>query len=136
MGDAGRKTAGAGEVIVTIRAGGPAHGRGGGEGVRIRDHLASVRTLLAWLRTGLVLLAMGFAVTKFQVLETRPGHSLGIVVAIIGWLVIAVAGVHYLRQRRAIEAAQVTPSVWWAVGLVGLTAAAGALILSYLAAFT
>jgi inner membrane protein YidH len=109
-----------------------ARGRGGTEGVRIRDHLANVRTFLAWFRTGLVLLAMGYAVTKFQAIETVSNRYLGVFAALAGWLVVALAGVSFGRQRRAIESARFTPSVSWNLGLSLLTAGAGAIVLIYL----
>lgn len=107
-------------------------GRGGGEGVRVRDHLANVRTFLAWLRAGLVLLAMGYAVAKFQVIESLPNRYLGVLAAIAGWLVIVIAGVSFIRMRSAIEAAEFAPSFAWNLGLSLLTAGAGAAILVYL----
>lgn len=107
-------------------------GRGGGEGVRIRDHLANVRTFLAWLRAGLVLLAMGYAVAKFQVIESLPSRYLGVLAALAGWLVIVIAGASYIRNRKAIEAAQFMPSVSWNLGLSLLTAGAGVVVLAYL----
>lgn len=39
------------------------------EGSIARDHLASERTFLAWLRTGLGLVALGIAVERFTKLE-------------------------------------------------------------------
>jgi putative membrane protein len=110
----------------------PVRGRGSGEGVRIRDHLANVRTFLAWFRAGLVLPAMGFAVAKFQVIESLQSRYLGVLAAAAGWLVIVIAGVSFIRMRRAIEAAELAPSVAWNVGLSLLTAGAGAAILVYL----
>jgi len=50
-----------------------ARGRGGGEAVRTRDHLANVRTLLAFVRTGLVLSGMGFAIVKLEAIEHLRG---------------------------------------------------------------
>jgi uncharacterized membrane protein YidH (DUF202 family) len=44
-------------------------GRGGGDGVRTRDHLANVRTLLAFLRTGLMLSGMGIVIDKLEAIE-------------------------------------------------------------------
>ena len=108
-------------------------GREGGEGARIRDHLASVRTFLAWLRVGLVLLAMGYAVAKFQVIESLPNRYLGVFAAVAGWLVIVGAGVSFIRVRRSIEVAEFAPSVAWNVGLALLTAGAGVAILVYVA---
>jgi putative membrane protein len=107
-------------------------GRGGTEGVRIRDHLANVRTFLAWLRSGLMLLAMGYAVAKFQVIESPANRYLGVLIAVAGWLIVALAGTGYARQRRAIEAADFAPSVSWNLGLSLLAASAGAIVLVYL----
>jgi putative membrane protein len=107
-------------------------GRGGTEGIRIRDHLANVRTFLAWLRAGLMLLAMGYAVAKFQVIESPANRYLGVLTALAGWLIVALAGVGYARQRRAIESAEFAPSVSWNVGLSLLTAGAGTIVLIYL----
>jgi putative membrane protein len=110
-----------------------ARGRGGTEGVRIRDHLANVRTFLAWLRTGLVLLAMGYAVAKFQAVESTSNRYLGVIAALAGWLVIAIAGVSYVQQRRAIESPRFAPNISWHLVLSVLAAGAGAIVLIYLA---
>jgi putative membrane protein len=107
-------------------------GRGGTEGIRIRDHLANVRTFLAWFRAGLMLLAMGYAVAKFQVIESPANRYLGVLTALAGWLIVAVASIAYGRQRRAIESAEFAPSVSWNLGLAILTAGAGAIVLVYL----
>jgi putative membrane protein len=110
-----------------------APGRGGGEGVRIRDHLANVRTFLAWLRTGLVLLALGYALTKFEVIGRQQTRWLGVVTAAAGWLVVALAGVSFMRQRHAIESAVFAPSTLWNLSLIVLAAVGGGAILVYLA---
>lgn len=79
-----------------------------------------------------MLLAMGYAVAKFQVIESLPNRYLGVVAAVAGWLVVVIAGVGFIRKRRAIEAAEFLPSVSWDLGLALLTAGAGAAILAYL----
>lgn len=107
-------------------------GRGGGEGVRIRDHLANVRTLLAWLRAGLVLMAMGYAVARFQVIDSAGERAVGIAVSISGWLVVAVAGARFLRQRGAIESESFAPTVAWDFVLTLLAGGSGIGILTYL----
>ncbi len=109
-----------------------ARGRGGTEGIRIRDHFANVRTFLAWFRTGLVLLAIGYAVAKFQVIETASNRYLGVFAALAGWLVVALAGISFARQRQAIETPRFTPTVSWNLGLSLLSAGAGAIVLVYL----
>ena len=109
-----------------------APGRGGGEGVRTRDHLANVRTFLAWLRAGLVLLALGYALTKFAAIENRSSQYAGVLSAAAGWLVVVLAGVSFFRQRRAIESAIFSPSPWWNIVLTVVAAAGGGAILIYL----
>lgn len=107
-------------------------GRGGGEGVRIRDHLANVRTLLAWHRAGVVLLGMGYVIARFETIEQRPQRLLGVAVGLSGWLVVAVAGWRYLVRRRAIEESSFVPAVAADVALIGLAALAGIAVLAYL----
>jgi putative membrane protein len=109
-----------------------APGRGGGEGVRIRDHLANVRTFLAWLRTGLVLLALGYTLAKFEVIEHASSRYIGVAAAAAGWLVVVVAGVSFFRHRRAIESSVYRPSTWWNLALTALAAGGGLAILVYL----
>ncbi len=115
----------------TLRSAG-ARGRGGGESVRIRDHLANVRTFLAWLRAGVVLFAIGYATVKFQVIESLPNLYVGILVSVAGWLTILIAGLNFWRQRQAIEAPAFKPSIVGNVVLSGLTAIAGVTVLVYL----
>lgn len=107
-------------------------GRGGGEGVRIRDHLANVRTLLAWHRAGIVLLGMGYVIARFETIEQRPQRLIGVAVSITGWLVVAVAGWRYLVRRRSIEQSSFVPAVAADVALIGLAALAGIVVLVYL----
>ena len=109
-----------------------APGRGGGEGVRTRDHLANVRTFLAWVRAGLVLLALGYALAKFAAIENRSSQLAGVLSAAAGWLVVVLAGVSFFRHRRAIESPVFVPSPWWNVGLTVVAAAGGGAILIYL----
>ncbi|GAC1652893.1 MAG: hypothetical protein NVS9B1_01190 [Candidatus Dormibacteraceae bacterium] len=109
-------------------------GRGGGELVRTRDHLANSRTLLSWFRSGLAIVAVGFSITKLQVLEARPisvrsPSHLGIAVAGIGLLVIGAALARFLQQRRNIELSEFRPQAALDALLVGSVAAAGVIIL-------
>src|SRR5215218_2769935 len=87
-------------------------GRGGGEGVRTRDHLANTRTLLAWTRLGLLLLTLGFAVDKIGLvgeLQARQptaaagSQSFGLAAAIAGVAVVLGAFLRFLWQRSRIE---------------------------------
>lgn len=111
----------------------PDRGRGGGEGVRTRDHLANSRTLLAFLRAGLVLGGIGLVMDKLEQLRGAPGPSLGLPVAAAGWLVTAIAGWRFLLQRRAIEGPRHSSRVLLDLAPVAVVAAAGVVILLWLA---
>jgi putative membrane protein len=76
----------------------------------LRDLLANDRTLLAWLRTGVSLVVLGFVVAKFDLLTTGSGREiasrhatlsvvLGVVLAVSGAGVISLG----LIQHRAVE---------------------------------
>lgn len=78
----------------------------------IRDHLANERTFLAWLRTGVGIMAFGFVVVKFslfvkqlslvlgkQLVVNQKGYS-----AIIGIVLVSVGTIScifsYMRYRK------------------------------------
>lgn len=97
------------------------------------DHLANERTFLAWLRTGLSLLGLGFVVAKFglwlrEIGELGGGRSpphtgaslvLGLALLASGSAVVTLAAVRYQRTRSALERGEFMP----ARRLVTLTAA-------------
>jgi putative membrane protein len=90
-----------------------------------RFSLANERTLLAWLRTALALVAGGVALTQFAPDLGVPGGvpvvSLGL---LAGGLVTALAGYHrYVRNERAIAADEPLPvsaAAAWVTGLVAV----------------
>jgi putative membrane protein len=87
------------------------------------DHAANERTFLAWIRTGLAVVAFGFFLVKLNVLvEAMGGGSLprlpgedagafvavgaryvGMAMVVIGIAIIARSGAGYERTRRAID---------------------------------
>jgi putative membrane protein len=110
-------------------------GRGGGEGVRTRDHMANMRTTLVWIRTGMFLMAVGYGTDKVGVLYTlygvpsalvSYGHVLGLLAVGGGICLTAAALPRYLWQRRRIESPTFVPRPWadlallLALGLGGL----------------
>jgi putative membrane protein len=85
----------------------------------IRDHLANERTFLAWIRTSIALVALGFVVAKFGILlreiggaqapalTARAGAVVGVVLVSAGCLsgVLAMRRFRHLRgqiERRAV----------------------------------
>lgn len=105
----------------------------------VRDHLANERTLLAWQRTALALVGLGFLVDRFafegSAAPTLLGTVVGLVMIVAGGLAAIVGVQRFLRVERQIDAADYRPAV--AVHLVftgGIVAAAGALVLYLLLA--
>jgi putative membrane protein len=85
---------------------------------QFRDHAANERTLLAWIRTGVALMAFGFAIARFglflreiaPVASAPPGgeHALGsgwfgVVLVLFGLVTNLAAMVRYVRIRGALE---------------------------------
>jgi putative membrane protein len=100
-----------------------------GEGKRLggthaTDHLANERTFLAWIRTSLAVIALGFAVAKFGTwLREIGGQSVraaeaqqsmrslvaGLVMIVVGGVFAVIAWWRYRVVARQIEAGAVKP---------------------------
>jgi inner membrane protein YidH len=101
---------------------------------RLADHLANERTLLAWNRTGIAIIALGFVVARFGLLlrelagirassyvPTASGF-IGLLLTLFGAVITALSLVRYLRIERSIERGQ--PEVETGLGIAlaaGLT---------------
>ena len=102
---------------------------------KVTDHLANERTFLAWVRTALGLIGLGFvlarmglflrrfALTASELAPTRPGSDLagdaraghefvvtGVVFLVLGTAFAAASGWSYGRNRRAIDADSFEPA--------------------------
>jgi len=93
---------------------------------RYRDHAASERTLLAWIRTAITVMAFGFLVEKFDLfLEVatrstaeRPppasnqlvGDVAGLLLLLLGGAMMVIATVRFGRTTRDIDSAEVRPA--------------------------
>jgi putative membrane protein len=102
---------------------------------RFRDHAANERTMLAWIRTGIALMAFGFAIARFglflreiaQAGQVRvhgvPGVGsgwFGVVLVLLGLVTNAAATLRYVRVRRAItegSSAAPSPGLVYALGI-------------------
>lgn len=90
-----------------------------------RFHLANERTLLAWVRTGIALMAFGFVAVKFtlflkqvallsdgKIPLPQKGYSsiLGIALVIIGMVMILLAYVKYRQTQKQLLSDTYKPS--------------------------
>jgi putative membrane protein len=115
-----------------------------------RVFFAAERTLLAWVRTGLTIMALGFVVSRFglfvRLLELQaPGAApregtgasaiLGIAFVVAGSLAIAVSALQHSRfvVTLPLEDLPARYSRGFAVGLSLAVAALGLLLAAYLA---
>src|SRR6266446_5087492 len=102
---------------------------------RARDHLANERTFLAWVRTGVAIVVFGFAIGRFAIairqfmqIQGRVSMSGGVsvwfgTIAIIGGVVLTVAGLlRYRRTRVQLESGHFEPA-GFVVDLVGILTA-------------
>jgi putative membrane protein len=94
---------------------------------RSSDHLANERTFLAWLRTCIALMGLGFVVARFSLFlkefsiitrnQTIPPNlstqssatMLGMSMIGLGILLIIYALINYLKTQKSIEAGVYTP---------------------------
>jgi len=113
----------------------------------VRVHLANERTLLAWIRTGIALMAFGFAIARFgvflrQVASANPliGRAaqgmgsawVGAALVALGMLANALATIRYAHIRRAIERGDVGAPSATIVYVVGVTASLVGLLMTVL----
>ena len=115
-------------------------GRGGGEGPRTRDHLANVRTMLAWLRVSVALLTVGYSLDHLGALQVASHVAAvnsyrlyGIGSAGAGTLVAAGALLRYLWQRRAIEGGVFRTALAADIILVALVGLGGVALIAAIA---
>ena len=105
----------------------------GSDQAKITDHMANERTYLAWLRTGIAVMALGFVVAKFGIIikeldRNAPtssygrSSSIGIVLVIAGGFLEIMALRSFVRNKKSIEEGNFVPST-------GLEVAAGIIIL-------
>jgi putative membrane protein len=105
---------------------------------RVRDHLANERTLLAWQRTALTIVGLGFLVDRFALGgagSAAVGSWVGLGLVLLGGAVSGIGAYRYVRTEREIDSGLYRSSI---VVHLALTAAIaiGALALAIFLALT
>ena len=115
------------------------------------EHLANERTFLAWVRTSIAIVSLGFVVAKFglwleRIEQLAPGGSgpsreahpsgwsmpIGTGMMVIGALLVILAGWHHRRVSRDIEAGKVEPAIGLVYFVSALVAMLAAVMIAYL----
>src|SRR5215469_4280501 len=116
-----------------------------GTSKKVTDHLANERTFLAWIRTGLATITFGFVVERFGLLLRELGFKgtttiipyhlssfFGVSLTILGVIMMIVALLGFLHNRRSIDAEQFHPSANFPIILTILASLIGTLLAIYL----
>ncbi|MBA3795744.1 MAG: DUF202 domain-containing protein [Chloroflexi bacterium] len=100
----------------------------------IRDHLANERTLLAWQRTALTVVGLGFLVDRFAFDSADTGVSalLGMGLIVLGSALSVVGLQRYLRTEREIDTASYRTSLLAHLFLTGAIVVGAAALAVYL----
>jgi putative membrane protein len=112
-----------------------------------RNRLAAERTLLAWIRTGVTLMGLGFVVARFGIVldvvkaSQSPGSArhavisswIGIILVVIGALMMgAAAWEHRLYVRRLDRQEVHVPQMWLSAVVAAVLSALGLGVAAYL----
>lgn len=110
----------------------------------LRDHLANERTLLAWLRTSVAMIGLGFVVAKFGLLLRELtgqnahrvtegiGNWVGILLVLGGALTVGLAIANFERVRHGINRNEVAFSPLLAITTGAIVIVVGLFLTIYL----
>ena len=114
---------------------------------RAREHLANERTLLAWIRTAIALMGLGFVVARFGLFlreisaigghplqaETSYSGPIGILLVASGLLAVGISTYRFFQAREQIERGRFEAEAFPEITVVVVTLVAGAALIAYLA---
>ena len=109
----------------------------------ISDHLANERTILAWIRTSISVIALGVAINRFSLFlmefyqvvpqarsANRHAEAVGIGLVVLGLVIMCGAIWHYLHVANAIDRATYrAPRAIMAVTSLAVVAIGGAALI-------
>jgi putative membrane protein len=95
--------------------------RPGVEPPSVRDHLANERTLLAWMRTALTVIGLGFIVDRLALegAAQRVEALAGIGLVLLGGVIALGGAWSFLRARRELASGTYRPAAGLHLALVG-----------------
>src|SRR5436305_1588684 len=117
---------------------------------KVTEHLANERTVLAWVRTALGMIGLGFVLARMGLFlrqlaltaasgdllrvnrGVHAGHEFivsGVVFLVVGTVLGGWSGWAYDRNRRAIDADQFAPARWSVVVVTGVVIAGSLVII-------
>lgn len=112
---------------------------------QLRDHLANERTLLAWVRTAITIMALGFVIAKFGILVrevqglTHAAQDVvhfsalfGAALVCTGAVTLAFAAAGFVRVKRAIDRQEVYFSPTNGLVVAAVLTIVGLLLAAYL----
>jgi len=111
---------------------------------KITDHMANERTYLAWLRTGITVIGLGFVVAKFGLIVRELGGStqsqtsfhlssiIGIALVITGGLLCLLALTRFKRNQTRIETGSYEPSAGIEIAISSSIFVVSILLIAYL----
>jgi putative membrane protein len=103
----------------------------GGEDPDYRFSFANERTFLAWIRTGLALIAAGVAVDTIRLdLPPTGQHVLAALLVLLGALCAVTALSRWARAERAMRRNGPLPSPWSAALLAAAVVVVGVLVIA------
>ena len=100
----------------------------------VRDHLANERTVLAWQRTALAVVGIGFVVDRFALGPAGPtllGSVLGTLLVVIGAAVSVVGAYRFVRTEREIDTKTYRPAILAHLVLTGAVVAGAIAIAAF-----
>jgi putative membrane protein len=103
---------------------------------RARTHLANERTFLAWLRTGVSLIALGLAAAQFLtrglLADVPLVRGLATLLVLAGILATAAGGARYLGNVQRIERGEFAPGRHFVAASAALVLLVGILALAFI----
>lgn len=114
---------------------------------KVNDHLANERTYLAWVRTGIGIMAFGFVVVKFSLFVTQIGlalgtkdqvaphgysRAIGVVLVLLGVCTIVLSFLKYHRTEKQLKSGTYSPSGWLINLLTAVMVLISILLIAYL----